>query len=95
MTPEEEIRISEATRQLIEAPPLKEAFSFVREALISGIELSSLKDSSLRESICQELIALSAVKRHLTSAIETGKLAERQIEQQNMWDKAKNIVGIR
>ena len=95
MTPEQEIQRSERARQLLEDPLLKEAFSLMEDALLSGIQTSALKDTELREKICQMLISIRQVKQHLQSTMDTGKFAAKQLEQETMWEKAKNIVGIR
>lgn len=95
MTPEEEIQRAERARQLLEEPLIKEAFSLMEGALLNGIQTSALKDEALREKICQMLISLGQVKQHLKSTMETGVFAAKQLEQQNLWDRAKNVVGLR
>lgn len=95
MSPEEEIQRAERARQLLEEPLIKEAFLILEGAFLNGIHSSAIKDVELREKLCQMLMSLQRVKQHLQSTIETGKFAEAQIKQQTMWDKAKNVVGIK
>ena len=95
MTPEQEIQRAERARQLLEEPLIKEAFSLVENAFIDGIHRTAVKDSEMREKLCQMLMCLKAVKQHLQSVMESGKLAQAQMNQESLWAKAKNVVGIR
>jgi len=95
LTSEEEIARAERARQLLEEPLVKEAFSILEESFLNGIQTSAMKDEALREKLCQMLMVTRQVKQHLQSTMETGIFAQLKIQQESMWDKAKNVVGIR
>lgn len=81
MTEEEELQRAIRAEQILGDDLFKEAVKAVEEALINGIRLSPIKDSELREKLCQQLIQLHALVRQIGSYIETGKLVEATIKQ--------------
>lgn len=94
MTPEEELHRAGRAQQILADALFKEAVNEVEEALINGIKLSPIKDSEMREKLCQQLIQLHAIVGRLRSYMETGKLAEATIkQQQSMLERMKSAVS--
>jgi type II secretory pathway component PulF len=80
MTPEEELGRAAEAEFILSNELFKESVREVRQALIEGIERTAFQDEKLREKLCQQLVALSAVVGKLQSHMETGKLAMETIK---------------
>lgn len=61
--------------EILRDPLVESAFEALRLALMSEWENSSPLDAERREQIFNEIKALNAVRDHLVSHIETGKMA--------------------
>mgnify|MGYP003691377191 FL=1 len=59
----------------------KESFVYLRDLYFSEWENSPARDSEGREGIWMAIKVLSTVENHLSTIMETGKLADRQIEE--------------
>ena len=79
MTEEEEVRRADKAAQIVGAEVFKEAFSEVETALLDGIRRAPIKDMELRDKLCQQYIALHAVRDQLRTYIESGKLAQASL----------------
>lgn len=93
MTPEEELQRAIRAEQILGDDLFKEAVKAVEDALLNGIKLSPIKDSELREKLCQQLIQLHAVVGQLRGHMETGKLAEATIKQRTITERIKSAVN--
>ena len=93
MAPEEEIQRAIRAEQILKDELFKEAVREVKEAILNGIEMSAIKDSEMREKLCQQLILLNAVVGRLRTYMETGKLAEETIKQQTIRERIKQAVN--
>lgn len=93
MTVEEEVARADEARFLLENPLFREAVKAVEEALIGGIKRSPIKETDLREKLCQQLVALEAVVGQIRAHIETGKLAQETIRQRTLSEKIKAAVN--
>jgi hypothetical protein len=80
LSPEEELQRAEEAKQILKNTLFKDAVQAVEEALLNGIKRSPMKESDLREKLCQQLIALEAVVGQLKTHMETGKLAAETIK---------------
>jgi hypothetical protein len=79
MTREEEFRRGERARRLLDDPLLQEAFASVESALREAWVATADDAAAERERIWLMLKLLGRVRGHLTAALETGRLAERQM----------------
>lgn len=61
--------------EILRDPLVESAFEALRLALMSEWENSTPRDAERREQIFNEIKALNAVRDHLVSHIETGKMA--------------------
>ena len=93
MAPEEEIQRAIRAEQILKDELFKEAVREVKEAILNGIEMSAIKDSEMREKLCQQLILLNTVVGRLRTYMETGKLAEETIKQQTIRERIKAAVN--
>ena len=93
MAPEEEIQRAIRAEQILKDELFKEAVREVKEAILNGIEMSAIKDSEMREKLCQQLILLNTVVGRLKTYMETGKLAEETIKQQTIRERIKAAVN--
>ena len=93
MAPEEEIQRAIRAEQILKDELFKEAVREVKEAILNGIEMSAIKDSEMREKLCQQLILLNTVVGRLKTYMETGKLAEETIKQRTLAERFKAAVN--
>ena len=93
MSPEEEIQRAVRAERILKDELFKEAVREVKDAILNGIEMSAIKDSEMREKLCQQLILLNTVVGRLRTYMETGKLAEETIKQQTIRERIKQAVN--
>lgn len=67
-------------------------FDMVEAAILTAWKKSPVADEKGQHELRLMLKLLDDVKANLTTAIQSGKLAKIQIEQENLIDKAKNVV---
>lgn len=79
MTREQESRRGEQARRLLEEPLLQEAFATVESSLRDAWTATSDEAAAERERLWLMLKLLGRVRAHLTDAMETGKLSDRQL----------------
>jgi hypothetical protein len=77
---EEEIRRSEEAAGILNHPIFKEAFDTLDAELRDAWISSPSKDVDGRESLWLCLKLLGKVRAHMTSLIETGQMAQVQLE---------------
>ena len=73
MTPEERERRAQS---LITDPLLKEAFDVLKEDLMNRWNHSGSTDLQARESIWLAMRLLDRIHAHITSIVETGRMAD-------------------
>jgi hypothetical protein len=88
MTPGERVSRGDRARQLVEGD-LKEVFEGVRIALLERLESSAIGDRDSHHEITLTLQLLKQLKGHLVSYMQDGKLAEKEMEQENWLVRAK------
>ena len=76
----EEIARADQAKQILEHPLYVEALSTVREALIEHLLNTRVAEEVERDRLYITIKALDLVNQHITSVLETGKLAEREQE---------------
>ena len=85
---------AQQARELLEHELMREAFTTLRERIISEWEASPSRDTSGRETLWLTLRILASVEGHLKGVMETGKLASVKLEQnRTLMQKAKEVVG--
>ena len=89
MSPEEELARAHEARAFLEHSPFTQAVQEVEQALLDGIKRSPIKDSELREKLCQQYMVLQTIVDRIKSYVETGKLAEYEITQKNWRERLK------
>lgn len=79
MTLEQESRLGEQARRLLEDPLLQEAFATVGSALRNAWAATADDATDERERLWLMLKLLGRVRTHLSQVLETGKLADTQL----------------
>jgi hypothetical protein len=78
MTREEEVIRGGDARRVLENPMYQEAFSTVKEGIISAMNRSPMGDDKTHNRLVISLQLLTQIESHLKTAMQTGKLAEMQ-----------------
>jgi hypothetical protein len=86
----QEMDRGQQARDLLEHPLMQEAFSTIRETYLAQWESSPARDSEGREKIWTYLKQLETVKAHLSTVLETGRMAT---EQRSLMERMK--AGLR
>lgn len=77
-------------KEVLENEAFQQVFADVEQELYQAWTESPARDAEGRERIHNYLMMLRKVKQHLTSALETGKLAELELQhQQTLKDRMK------
>jgi hypothetical protein len=77
----EEIARADQAKQILEHPLYVEALATVKEALVQYLLDTKVAEEVERDRLYITIKALDLVNQHITSVLETGKLAEREQEQ--------------
>lgn len=94
MTPEQEIERAGRAHEILDNEVFKDAVNQIRNALHDGLIRTALVDEKLREKICFQLVALEKIVDALRTTIDTGKLAQKQLEiEQSRFSKLRNVAG--
>jgi hypothetical protein len=80
MTPHQEVIRGEAAKLLLDNPLLKEAFEAVQKNIIRAIGDSAMGDEKTHNRLAIALQLLQQIEKSINIHIETGKLAQIQIE---------------
>lgn len=94
MTPEEEIVRAGKAKEILENEMFKEAFDKIESALLDGIRRSAFVDERLREKLSQRYASLHDIRDQLKSVVETGEMAEEQIRQASLLQRAKDALHL-
>ena len=77
----EEIARADQAKQILEHPLYVEALATVKQALVQYLLDTKVAEEVERDRLYITIKALALVNQHITSVLETGKLAEREQEQ--------------
>tara|TARA_Y100001970_G_scaffold115162_1_gene143527 strand:+ start:143 stop:436 length:294 start_codon:yes stop_codon:yes gene_type:complete len=83
---QQEITQSNKAKQLFENPLVKEAFDKLRKLYQDSLFNTGVNEESTREKLWLAYNIVNKVEQHFIEMIDTGKLAEKQLE-----DFRKNI----
>lgn len=83
MSPEQEYSRGLVAERVLTEPLLKEAFAAIEQAITD--EWRSSKDAARRDRLWVELHALTRVKSHLQDALNSGKIAGKQLGRVKNW----------
>lgn len=93
MTQDEEIRAGLSADRLMGDPLMVNAFETVERGIIDALKLSKLVDKEQDRELVLQLKALALVKGHLTTVIQTGKLASLAKEESLARRALRRVVG--
>lgn len=80
MTPEErQLRGNEA-RYILENEVFKDAFEMVEASIINQMREVKSRDTEMHSELIRRLQTMKAIQRALVQTMETGKLAERELQ---------------
>ncbi len=78
---EDEINRGQKAAQILSEPLFKEAFATLKQECYDKWLTSPVRDEEGREKLWLMLKATERAEQHLRSVMETGKLAERSLQQ--------------
>lgn len=94
MTPEERLHNGSRAKEILENEQFQAAFDSIEKEVIDQWTNSPARDSTGREKCWEYLMLLRKVKMHLTTTLETGKLAQLELRhQQTMLDRARGMFS--
>jgi hypothetical protein len=94
MTIEQNLYNGSRAKEVLENEAFVAAFEAIEQEVLETWKNSPARDSTGREKCWEYLMLLRRVKAHLVSTLETGKLAELELQhRQSMYDRARD--GIR
>jgi len=80
-------------KEILENEEFQAAFEAIKTELINQWEQSPLRDNEGREKIHQYLTMLNKVKAQITSVMETGRLAQLELDhKRNISQRAKDAI---
>jgi len=77
---EKEVTKGKNAERILNDKLFKESFTYLRELYLNEWENSPARDKEARESLWVAIKMLGTVEGHLQTVMQTGKLANRQIE---------------
>lgn len=75
MTQDEEIRRANEAERLLNDPLMAEAFQITETAIVEALKRAPVADHTTQHELVLSLQVLARIKGHLTTAVQTGKLA--------------------
>lgn len=88
---EQRLAQGDRAREVLENEAFLAAFEATEKEIIDQWTNSPARDAEGREKLWAYLSLLRKVRSHLTTTLETGKLARIDLEhKQSLWDRAKN-----
>ena len=78
---EKEVTKGKNAERILNDKLSKESFTYLRELYLNEWENSPARDKEARESLWVAIKMLGTVEGHLQTVMQTGKLADRQIEE--------------
>jgi len=94
MSLDDEVRLSGKSAEVLNNDAFKYAFSEIEQSLLEGIKRCALKDADLREKLCLNYTLLHQLRDQLQSIIDTGRMAEEQIKQKTLMERAKEYFNV-
>jgi len=79
---------------ILEDELLREAFDKLRARIAEDLFSSPVRDKEGREQMWLMHRLLASVEQHLTSLVETGTMAQLQLERRTAMDRAREWVGL-
>ena len=78
---DKEITKGKNAERILNDKLFKESFTYLRELYLNEWENSPARDKEARESLWVAIKMLGTVEGHLQTIMQTGKLADRQLEE--------------
>jgi len=94
MSLDEEVRLAGKSREVLTNDAFKHAFGEIEQSLLDGIKRCPLKDVDLREKLCLSYTILHQLRDQLQSLIDTGRMAEEEIKQKTLMERAKEYFNV-
>jgi len=86
-----EVIRGEAAKQLLDNPLLQEAFIAVEANLVKALTDSPMGDEKTHNRLAIALQLLKQIEKSITLHIETGKMAQIQVEE-TLIDRVKRVI---
>jgi hypothetical protein len=80
MTPEDRVLRGNEARFILEHEVFRDAFSMIESSILSQMREVKPRDREMHSELIRRYQTLQAVKRALVQTLETGKLAERELQ---------------
>jgi hypothetical protein len=94
-TLEDRLHAGSRAKEVLENEEFQAAFAAVEQEIIDKWTNSPARDAEGRESLWQYLMLLRKVKAQLQTTLESGKLAEMDLQhKQSLLDRAKAGLGL-
>jgi hypothetical protein len=81
MSLEQQVIDADEAKRLVEHPLLKEAFEGVKAGIINAMQNAPMGDEKTHNRLVISLQVLSQIEKNITEKIQTGKLAEIEIQE--------------
>jgi hypothetical protein len=91
---DQEISRGQRAAEVLDNDLYREAFDTLKARLMQQWAESPARDKEGRESLWLMTRLLENVESHLSEIMQTGKMARVQLEQQSLFERIKNTVGI-
>lgn len=92
MNLDEEIQRGGEARRIIEHPLYQEAIKSVREGIVSAMGQSALGDEKTHNRLVISLQLLAKIESNLKTVMETGRMAEIQLNESTR-QKIRKVIG--
>jgi hypothetical protein len=93
MTEDEEIRRGFEAQRILEEPLLKEAFSAIESAILTGMKRIDVGARDAQRDLIVTLQLLDKLRAHIQTHITTGKLADIA-KQESLATRARRRIGL-
>ena len=94
MNLDDEVRLAGKSSEVLTNEAFKTAFSDIEHGILDGIKRCALKDAELREKLCLSYTLLHQLRDQLQSIIDTGRMAEEEIKQKTLMERAKEYFNV-
>ena len=92
MSPEQEVWNAERARQIIEDPLVVKALNELEKAATDNLEVCPINDVALRDRLWMLFCTTRRFRRTFLTMMETGKLAQAELNRQSLLQQAKQAV---
>ncbi len=86
MTPEDEITKAQEVQMILTNPVYKQAWEQIRDGIISAMNQSAMADQVTHSRLVMALQIVNKLQKSFETTMETGKLAQMQLEKKG-WFK--------